>query len=97
MTGGVVSVQKSLKNIKPRPKPGAEVSAKNLTLGVLAAALATLLATLAGLLGLLPGLLSALTALLATLAGLLRLLARLFVRVRRVRVIHLELLGCSAS
>ena len=40
---------------------------------------------------------TALLATLATLAGLLRLLARLFVRVRRVRVIHLELLGCSAS
>jgi hypothetical protein len=68
------------------------VSAKNLTLGVLAAALATLLATLAGLLGLLPGLLSALPALLAallsTLARLLRLLARLLVRILRIRVIH---------
>jgi hypothetical protein len=64
------------------------VSAKNLTLGVLAAALATLLATLAGLLGLLPGLLSALPALLSTLARLLRLLARLLVRILRIRVIH---------
>jgi hypothetical protein len=83
--------------IKAPAEAGVEVVAGSLALGVLAAALATLLATLAGFLGLLPWLLSALTTLLATVAGLLRLLARLFVRVRRVRVIHLELLRCPAS
>jgi hypothetical protein len=88
MTGEIVFFRNKASKIKPRPKPGPEVSVKSLPLGGLAAALATLLAALPGLLGLLPGLLSALSALLSTLARLLRLLARLLVRILRRRVIH---------
>jgi hypothetical protein len=86
---------RSFKIEAPAETGAPRIRRKPLALGILAA---TLLAALAGLLGLLARiLLAALTTLLATLAGLLRLLALLFVRILRIRVIHLELLFPALS
>jgi hypothetical protein len=89
-----------VQNRSPGRNRGPHAFGESLALGILAATLlaTTLLAALTGLLGLLARiLLAALTTLLATLAGLLRLLALLFVRILRIRVIHLELLFPALS